>query len=137
MQLIIILNLNLKLRVICRECNNEIDTSSGYPEHDLLDHYNISFKKLIERCMKCMYKTYSGYQFFRKCKVNRTGLITSVHNYIDYTDTNDSDSNDNIDINKDKDEEDLNKILNELKHNFIERLKDYIKNDLKTENLMR
>ena len=54
MLLIIILILNLKLRVICRECNIEIDTSSGYPEYELLDHYNISHKKLIERCMKCM-----------------------------------------------------------------------------------
>ena len=33
------------MRVICRECNTEIDTSSGYPEHELLDHYNISHKK--------------------------------------------------------------------------------------------
>ena len=119
------------MRVICRECNFEIDTSSGYPEHYLLDHYNISHKNLMGRCMKCMYKTYSGYHFFDKCKVNRTGLIKTVHSYIVYTDINDSDSNDKIDNNKDKDEDDLNKILNELKHNIIETLKDYIKNDLK------
>ena len=67
------------MRVICRECKIETDTSSGYPELELLDHYDISYKKLIERCMKCMYKTYSGYHFFDKFKVNRTGLITSVH----------------------------------------------------------
>ena len=30
------------MRVICRECNIEMDTSSGYPEHELSDHYNIS-----------------------------------------------------------------------------------------------
>ena len=76
--------------------------------------------------MKCMYKTYSGYHFFDKCKVNRTGLISSVHSYIDYTDIND-----NIDNNKDKD--DLNKVLNELKDNIIEDLRNYIKNELKTE----
>ena len=93
------------MRVICREGNIEIDTSSGYPEHELLDHYNISYKKLIERCIKCMYKTYSGYHFFDKCRVNRTGLISLVHSYIDCTDIDDSDSNDNFDINKDKDEE--------------------------------
>ena len=83
--------------------------------------------------MKCMYKTYSCYHFFDKCKVNRTGLITSVHSYIDYTDINDSDSNDNIDNNKDKDKDDLNKDLNELKYNIIENLKDYNENDLKIE----
>ena len=105
------------MKVICRECNNKIDTSSGYPEHELMDLYNISHKNLIGRCMKCMYKTYSGYQFFDKCKVNRTGIITSVHSYIDYNDINDSDSNDN---NKDKDKDDLNKVLNELKYNIIE-----------------
>ena len=121
------------MRVICRECNIEIDTSSGYPENELLDHYNVSHKNLMGRCMKCMYKTYSGYHFFDKCKVNRTGLITSVHSYIDYTDINDSDSDDSIDNIKDKDKDDLNKILNELKHNIIENLKDYIKNELKTE----
>ena len=68
-----------------------------------------------------------------KCNVNRTGLITSVHSYIDYTDINDSDSDDNIDNNKDKDKDDLIKVLNELKDNIIENLKDYIKKDLKTE----
>ena len=104
------------MRVICRECNIEIDTSSGYQEHKLLDHYNISDKNLLGRCMKCMYKTYSGYHFFDKCKVNRTGLISSVHGYIDYTDIidNDSDGYDNIDNNKDKDKDKdyYNEILN-------------------------
>ena len=76
---------------------------------------------------------YSGYHFFDKCEFNRTGLISSVHSYIDYTDINDSDSNDNFDINKDRDEEDLNKVLNSLKDNIIENLKGYIKNELKTE----
>ena len=33
------------MRVVCRECNNEIDTSSGYPEHELMDHNNIFSKK--------------------------------------------------------------------------------------------
>ena len=88
--------------------------------------------KKIEKCMKSKYKTYSGYHFFDNCKVNRTGLISSVHSYIDYTDVNDSDSNDNFGINKDKDE-DLNKVLNSLKDNIIENSKDYIKNELKTE----
>ena len=81
--------------------------------------------------MKCMYKTYSGYHFFDKCKVNRTGLISSVHSYIDYTDIidNDSDSDDNIDNNKDKveDKDYYNEISNKLKANIIENIKDYIK----------
>ena len=83
--------------------------------------------------MKCMYKTYSGYHFFDKCKVNRTGNITSVHSYIDYTNINDSDSNDNIDNNKDKDKNDLNKVLDELKYDIIDNLEDYVKNDLTIE----
>ena len=126
MQLTILLILNLKMRVICRECNIEINTNSGYPEHELMDHYNISHKNLIGRCMKFMYKTYSGYHFFDKCKVKRTGLISSVHSCNDYTDFND-----NIDNNKDKD--DLDKVLNEIKDNIIEDLRNYIKNELKTE----
>ena len=121
------------MRVICRECNNKIDTSSGYPEHALMDHYNNLHNKLIERCMKCMHRKLSGYHFLDKFKVKRAGLISSVHSYIDYTDINNNDSNDNFDINKDKDEDDLNNILNELKYNIIENLKDYIKNELKTE----
>ena len=36
------INSNLKMRVKCRECSIEIDTR--YPEHELLDHYNISHK---------------------------------------------------------------------------------------------
>ena len=63
--------------------------------------------------MKCMLRKYDGYHFLDKCKVNRTGFITSVHSYIDFTDINDSDSNDNIDNNKDEDKDDLNKTLNE------------------------
>ena len=85
--------------------------------------------------MKCMHRKYSGYHNLDKCKVNRTGLITSVHSYIDYTDITDSDSNDNFDIIKDKDEENLRKVLNSLKDNIIENLKDYIKNELKTETI--
>ena len=33
------------MRVICREYITEIDNSSGYPEHELIDHYNIFFIK--------------------------------------------------------------------------------------------
>ena len=80
-----------------------------------------------------MYKTYSGYHFFYNFKVNRTGLISSLRSYNDCTDVNDSDSKDIFDINKDKDEEDLNTVLNSLKDNIIENLKDYIKSELKTE----
>ena len=121
------------MRVICRECNNKIDTSSGYPEHELMDHYNNLLNKLIERCMKYMHRKYSGCHFLDKCKVNRTCLISSVHIYVDYTDINNNDSNDNNDNNKDKDEDDLNNNLNELKNNIIENLKDYIKKELKIE----
>ena len=88
------------------------------------------------KCMKCMYKTYSGYHFFKKCQINRTGLISSVQSYIDHKDIidNDSDSYDNIDSNKDKDKDKVyyNEILNKLKANIIENLKEYIKNELKT-----
>ena len=131
MQPIMLLILKLKMMIICRECNIEIDTSSGYPEHELLNHYNNLHNNLIERCMKYLHRKYSGYHLLDNCKVNKTGLITSVHSYIDYTDIYDSDSNDNIDNNKDKDKDDLKKILNELKYNIIEILKDYIKNYLK------
>ena len=133
MQPIILLTPKLKMMIICRECNIEIDTSSGYPKHELMNHYNNIHNNLIERCLKFMHRKYSGYHFLDNCKVNRTGLITSVHSYIDYTDINDSDSSDNIKNNKDKDEEDLIKVLNSLKDNIIENLKDYIKNELKTE----
>ena len=94
------------MRVMCRECNNKTDNSSGYPEHELMNHYNLSHKNLMGRCMICMYKTYSGYHFFDKCKFKRTGLITSVHSYIYYTDINDSDSDDQIDNNNNKDKDD-------------------------------
>ena len=123
----------LRMMIICRECIIEIDISIGYPEQELMNPYNNLHNNLIERCMKCMHRKYSGDHFLDKCKVNRTGLITSVHSYIDYTDINDSDSNYNINNNKDKDEEYLNKVLNSLNDKIIENLKDYIKNELKTE----
>ena len=63
------------MRIICRECIIEIDTNSGYPEHELSDHYNISHKKLIERCMKCIYKTYSGYHICDKGKIHRPSFL--------------------------------------------------------------
>ena len=124
------------MRVICRECNNEIDTSSGYPEHELMDHYNIFHKNLMVRCTKCMQRIYSGYHFKDRCIDNRTGLISSLHSYIDYINIYDNDSNDNIDINKDdKDDKnyDLNNVLNELKDDIKEDLKEYIKTNLKQE----
>ena len=66
----------LKQKIICRECDIEVDTSSGYPEHELMNHYNNLHNNLNERCMKCMHRKYSGYHFLDKCKVNRTGLLT-------------------------------------------------------------
>ena len=68
-----------------------------------------------------------------KSKVNSTGLITSLHRYIDYTDTNNNVSDNDNDNKKDKD--DKNKVLNSLKDNIIENLKNYLENDLKTEIL--
>ena len=126
-----LLILKLKMMIVCRECNDKIDTSSGYPEHEIMNHYNNLHNNLIERCMKCMHRKYSGYHFLDKCKVHSTGLLTSVHRYIDYTDINNVSDNDN---NKVKDKDDLNKVLNSLK-DIIENLKDYIKNELKTEIL--
>ena len=125
----------LKLKMICRECNIEIDTCSGYPEHELMNHYNNLHNRLMERCMNFMQRKYSGYHFLDICKFNRTGLLTPIHSFIDYTNFNDSnsDSDDNVYNNKDKDKDDFNKVLNELKDNIIEILKDYIKNDLKIE----
>ena len=35
-----LLILKLKMMIICRECNVEIDTNSGYPEHELMNHAN-------------------------------------------------------------------------------------------------
>ena len=122
--------------VIYRECNNEIDTSSGYPEHELMDHYNIFHKNLMVRCTKSMQRIYSGYHFKDRCIDKRTGLISSVHSYIDYTDINDNDSNDNIDINQDNKDNDLNKVLNELKDNIKEDLKEYFRTNLKQEILL-
>ena len=115
------------MEIVGRECNNEIDTSSGYPEHELMSHYNIFHKELMERCTKCMQRIYSGYHFKDRCIDKRTGLISSVHSYIDYTDINDNDSNDNIDINKDDKDDDLYKVLNQLKDNIKEDLKEYIR----------
>ena len=68
-----LLILKLKMMIICRECNIEIDTNSGYPEHELMNHNNSLHNNLKERCMKCMHRKYSGYHFLDKCKVNRTG----------------------------------------------------------------
>ena len=121
------------MEIVCRVCINEIDTNSDYPEHELMSHYNIFNKKLMERCMKCMQRIYSGYHFKDRCIDKRTGLISSVHIYIDYTDINDNDSNDNIDINKDDKDDDLNKVLNELKDNIKADLKEYIRTNLKQE----
>ena len=119
------------MRVICRECNDKIDISSGYPEHELMDHYNTFHKNLMVRCTKCMQRIYSGYHFLDKCKDNLTNFITSVHRYFDYTNFNNS--NDNIDNNKDDKDDDLNKVLNDLKDNIKEYLKEYIRTKLKQE----
>ena len=78
MQLIILLIRKQKMMIIYRECDIEIDASIGYPEHELMNHYNNLYNKSIEKCMKCMQKKYSGDHFLKKCKVNRTGLITSI-----------------------------------------------------------
>ena len=115
--------INSKTKMICKKCNFQIDTSGGYPEHELMNHYNNLNNKLIERYMKCMHRKNSGFHFLDKGKVKRTGLITSVHSYIDYIEINDGDSNDNTDSNKEKDKDDFNEILNELKYNIIENLK--------------
>ena len=120
------------MRVICRECIIEIDTSSGYPELELMDHYKIFHKSLTVRCTKSMQRIYSGYQFLDKCKDKRTNIITSVHSYIDST--NIYNSNDNFD-NKDDKDDDLNKALNELKENIKEDLKEYVRTNLKQETI--
>ena len=119
------------MRVICRKCNNEIDTSSGYPEHELMKHYKNFHENLMVRCTICMQRMYSGYHFHDKRKDNRTGFTTPVHSYIDYTDI--INSNNNIDNNKDDKNYDLNNVLNELKDNIKEDLKEYVRTDLKQE----
>ena len=134
MQTIMLIILKLKTIIKCREINIEIGTNSGYPAHELMNHHNSLHNNLIERCMKCMHRKYSGYHFLDKCKVNSTGLITSVHRYIDYTDINYMLVM-IIMITKYKDKDDLNKVLNSLKDNIIENLTDYIKNESKTEIL--
>ena len=122
-----------QLQMICRECKIEIDDRSDHTEHELMTQNNKFHNKLIVRCMKCMQKQYNGYHFKNVCKVNRTGVISSVHSYIDYTDINNSDNDDNIDNNKDEDY--LKKVLNELKVNSIKDIKFYIKDDFITEIL--
>ena len=114
----------LKLKMICREYNIEIDTSSGYPEHELMNHYNSFHNKSIERCMECMHRKYSGYHFSDKCKVNSTGHIISVHSYTDFSDLND---------NNNESENCFNVFLFELEYNIIEELRNYIKIELKSE----
>ena len=128
MQVIIILILILKIEIKCRECNNEIDSSSGYPEHELMSHRYLFHKFLMVRCTKCMQRIYSVYHTLDKCKDKRTNIITSVHSYINYT--NIINSNDNVDNKKD-DKDYLNKVLNDLKDNFKEDLKEYIRTNLK------
>ena len=74
-----------------------------------------------------MQKLYNGYHFRGSCIDKRTGNISTVHSYIDYTDIN-------ISVTDDKDDDDdLNKTLNELKDVITEDLKDYIRSDLKLE----
>ena len=48
MQPIVLLFLKLKMMIICRESNIEIDTSNGYPERELMNHYNNLHNILIE-----------------------------------------------------------------------------------------
>ena len=127
MQTIILIILHLKMMIIDRECNIEIDNSGDHPEHEQMIHYyNLNYN-LIERCMKQTQKQSGDYHFRNECKVNRTGVMSSVHNYLDYTDINNSDNDYN------KDEDNLNKVLNELKDGLIEISKDYIKIEFKTE----
>ena len=119
------------MEIICRECYNEIDISSGYPEHELMNHSYFFHENLMIRCTKCMQRIYSSYHFLDKFKDKCTNIITSVHSYIDYT--NISDSNDNNDNNEDDKDGVLNKVLNELKDNLKEGLKEYIRTNLKQE----
>ena len=72
-----------------------------------------------------MRKLYSGYHIKDKGTHRRTCSTSSVHNYFDYTDINNS-------VNDDKDG-DLYKALKELKDNIKEDLKEYIRIDLKLE----
>ena len=53
-----VINLQLKMTLICRKCNIEIDDSGEHPEHELMTHYNNLHKKLLVRCMKCIKKTF-------------------------------------------------------------------------------
>ena len=66
-----------------------------------------------------MQKLYNGYHFWDRCIDKRTGNISIVHIYNDYTDINNS-------VNDDKND-DLNKTLIELKDSVKEDLKDYIR----------
>ena len=96
--------------LICRGCNIEIDTSSGYPEHELMSHYDNLHDKVIERFLRCMQSKFNGYHFVHQFKNTARVFIEHKHNFIDYSVIN----NDN---NKDKDE--LNEVLNFLKDNII------------------
>ena len=50
-----LLILKVKMMIICRECIIEIDTSIGYPEHELMSHYNNLNKNLNVK----MYEMYA------------------------------------------------------------------------------
>ena len=98
----------------------KFDDSGDHPDHKLMIHYNNLHKKLVGRCKIFIQKLYSGYHFKDKFRDNRTCVIRSVNSFVDHTDINNTDNDDNIG----KDNDDLNKILNDLKDTIIEGLKN-------------
>ena len=111
----------LKMTLICRECNFEIDRDDDNPQHELTNHYDKLHINSFVRGNICLQRLYSGYRFKDKCINRRIFVALQVHSYIDYININNSVNNDKDDV------DDLDKTLNELKNNIKEGLKDYIR----------
>ena len=118
--------------LICRESIILIDFSSGYPEHEVMLHYDNSHSESILRRMKFMKRQYSGYHFNNECKNSARGFMEQKHSYIVYFDFNNiSKDKDDDKADDDDDKDALNKILSNLKVDIIAGLKDEAINNLK------
>ena len=109
-----------------RECYIELDICNGYPEHELMLHYDKLHDELIQICKKSKKINIAGIIFIMNVKKAERGFIETKHIYLDYSDINNDNSKD-----QDDDKEELKEIINELKYVIIIKLKKEIKKDLK------
>ena len=84
----------------CRECDIEIDLSSGTLDFSLRQHYRKFHEFFLERC-NCMRNRFIGLHSTDKYANKSSNTSTVVHSYIDYNDFINSDNNkiDNINNN--------------------------------------